>query len=245
MLVKNIAIKKSNLLSLAGPFSDQNPAMFEILYQYLIQQRSLSLPGLGTLHLQNIPAMSDFSNHIIGPPSEKVVFDSSLDAPHKNLFLYVAKRRNIAEWEAIKLVNDFSFDLKHKLKDGKEINWEGIGILRTGDSGEILLEARPMEYEFLRPAPAIRVVRHNTHHIIRRGDKEVQETFAKSPGFEEDASIISNRRRKWWLWAVLILTIGLLMLIIHFSQTGFSSSAIQNQQKPDVKEAPSTYTVLQ
>ena len=219
--------------------------MFEVLYQYLIQNRSLSLPGLGTLHMQTIPAMTDFSNHIIAPPSEKVVFDSMLDAPHKNLFTYVASRNSIAEWEAIKLVNDFSFDLKNHLKEGREILWEGIGTLKLGTNGEIVLEARPLQYNFLQPALAKRVVRLNAHHIIRRGDKEVSGIFTRNNDNTEATENTITRTKKWWLWVVILTAIALVVLLVHAYSTGFSTASLQNQQGLDVNEAPSTYTIPQ
>ncbi|PWU01087.1 MAG: hypothetical protein C5B52_07855 [Bacteroidetes bacterium] len=189
--------------------------------------------------------MTDFSNHIIAPPSDKVVFDSMLDAPHKNLFIYVASRIGIAEWEAIKLVNDFSFDLKNHLKDGSEVQWDGIGTLKAGTNGEIILEARPLQYNFLQPAHAKRVVRANAHHIIRRGDKEVTGIFTRDNEAEASSEPRFARNKKWWLWAVILTAIALVVLLVHAYSTGFSAASLQNQQGVDVKEAPGTYTIPQ
>ena len=36
--------------------------MVEALYSYLLQHKSLSIPGLGTIFIERVPAQSDFVN---------------------------------------------------------------------------------------------------------------------------------------------------------------------------------------
>ena len=178
--------------------------MFHILHQYLIQHKSLSLPGLGTLELQNIPAISNFSDHMIEPPMQKIIFDDVHDAPDKDLFQYVASRWQIEEWEAIKRVNDFSYELKNKLKEGDEIVWDKVGVLRLDLSGSITLEAKTITYDFMEPAPANRIIRVNANHTILRGDTEVSESFMQPPAATDDADFAPEahiRRKRWWIWA--------------------------------------------
>jgi hypothetical protein len=218
--------------------------MFHILHQYLIQHKSLSLPGLGTLELQNIPAISNFSDHMIEPPMQKIIFDDMHDAPDKDLFQYVASRWQIEEWEAIKRVNDFSYELKNKLKEGDEIVWDKVGVLRLDLSGSITLEAKTITYDFMEPAPANRIIRVNANHTILRGDTEVSESFMQHPAATDDANFAPEahiRRKRWWIWACALGGAALLVLFLHFYRTGFSLNSLHNTQKTSVRDAPATY----
>ncbi len=218
--------------------------MFHILHQYLIQHKSLSLPGLGTLELQNIPAISNFSDHMIEPPMQKIIFDDMHDAPDKDLFQYVASRWQIEEWEAIKRVNDFSYELKNKLKEGDEIVWDKVGVLRLNLSGNITLEAKTITYDFMEPAPANRIIRVNANHTILRGDTEVRESFMQQPAATDDADFAPEahvRRKRWWIWACALGGAALLALFLHFYRTGFSLNSMHNTQKTSVRDAPATY----
>jgi len=219
--------------------------MFDILHQYLIQHKSLSLPGLGTLRLQNIPAMSNLSDHTVEPPMQKAVFDDMNDAPDKDLFQYVAARLQLEEWEAIKKVNDFSYELKNQLKHGGEVIWKKVGVLHGELNGNIKLDAKTITYDFMVPAPARRIIRTNANHTILRGDKEVSESFIhhqqeainKVYPFNET----SPSAKRWWLWACALAGAALLLLFLHFSKNGVTLNALHNTQKNIVKEAPNTY----
>lgn len=214
--------------------------MFYILYQYLIQNKSLSLPGVGTLLLQNIPAISNFSDHVIEPPSHKIVFDDTQDAPSKSLFQYIAVKLGLQEWEAIKKVNDFSYELKDQLKRGKEITWQNVGILRLEPGGDISLDSKPISYNFIGSVPAVRVIRSNASHTILRGDTEVSGSFNQTTAFEEEASGTSFLK-KWWVWAVFFAAVAITVMVIHFYNNGFDIDHLFNTEKAPVKAAPATY----
>lgn len=223
--------------------------MFHILHQYLIQHKSLSLPGLGTLELQNIPAISNLSDHTIEPPMQKIIFDDMNDAPNKDLFQYVAARLQVEEWEAIKKVNDFSYELKNQLKQGGEILWEKVGVLQAELNGNIKLDAKTITYSFMVPAPARRIIRTNANHTILRGDTEVSESFIhhqrEATSEANTFDHVSSSSKKWWIWACALAGAALLLLLLHFSKHGFTLNALHNTQKTVVKEAPKTHEQLQ
>lgn len=220
--------------------------MFHILHQYLIQNKSLSLPGLGTISLQYIPAISNFTDHVIEPPMQKIIFDDLNDAPDKTLFQYVASKLQVEEWEAIKKVNDFSFELKNRLKQEGEIAWDRVGILQADVGGNISLEAKTITYDFMEPALAKRIIRSNTNHPILIGDTEISGRFISQ---EEESLIddsfsnqaLKSKMNKWWIWSCIIGGIVVALLFLHFYKSGFTVNQFYNLQKSDVKEAPPTY----
>lgn len=215
--------------------------MLEILHQYLIQNKSLSLPGLGTLQLQHIPAISNFSDHVIFPPMHKVVFDDMQDTPGKSLFQYVASTMGIEEWEAIKKINDFAYELKNRLKEKKSFEWHEIGILSYDEAGNIVLDSQTLSYSFMQPVPAVRVVRADASHLILRGDTEVSGSFLPANIPEEITASGKNVFRKWWFWAMVLATASLVLLAFHFYNNGFSINSLRNMQKTPFKSGAAGY----
>lgn len=212
--------------------------MLNVLYKYLIQCRSLALPGLGTLELQKIPAISNFSDHVILPPSYKIILDDSKDTPSKNLFQYISTQTGLNEWEAIKQLNDFSFDIKSSLKQGENFMWNKVGVFSMQENGVAVLDSPSIEYDFAEPVPAIRVIRNNVNHTILRGDVEVSESFFKQ---DETETIVIDRNRKWWLWASILAAIALLIIFSYLYNNNFEFNEFFNSTKPIIKAAPATY----
>jgi hypothetical protein len=155
----------------------------------------------------------------------------------------------VEEWEAIKRVNDFSYELKNKLKEGGEIVWDKVGVLRSNLSGSITLEARTITYDFMEPVPAKRIIRINANHTILRGDTEVSGSFNQHQVTNDDADSAAEmhiaQKKRWWIWACALGGAALLLLLLHFYRTGFTLSSLHNTQKTMVKEAPATYQQVQ
>ncbi|MCC6289274.1 MAG: hypothetical protein IT249_15450 [Chitinophagaceae bacterium] len=212
--------------------------MFNILYKYLIQYKTLALPGLGTLELQKIPAISNFSDHVILPPTYKIILDDAKDTPSKSLFQYITNQTGIAEWEAIKQLNDFSFDIKNSLKEGKKIAWKEVGEFSMEDNGITVLNASKIQYDFMVPVPAVRVIRNNVNHTILRGDVEVSESFFRQ---QEAETAIAERNKKWWIGASILAAIGIGLILLYFYKNGFDFTRFFNTTPPAIKEAPATY----
>ncbi len=207
------------------------------------------MPGLGTISLQYIPAISNFTDHVIEPPMQKIVFDDVNDAPDKTLFQYVASKLQVEEWEAIKKVNDFSFELKNRLKQEGEIIWDRVGILQSDIGGNISLEARTITYDFMEPALAKRIIRSNANHPILIGDTEIsgrfiqqEEASLSDDPFSDQAS--KNLKNNWWIWACILGGMVLILLFLQFYKSGFTVNHLHNIQKDAVKEAPATYQFI-
>ncbi|MBN8861388.1 MAG: hypothetical protein J0H29_23585 [Sphingobacteriales bacterium] len=215
--------------------------MLEILHQYLIQNKSLSLPGLGTLQLQYIPAISNFSDHVILPPMHKVIFDDMQDTPGKSLFQYVASKMCIEEWEAIKKINDFSYELKSRLKEKKSFEWHKIGILSYDEAGNIVLDSQTISYGFMQPVHAVRVIRADASHLILRGDTEVSGSFLPANIAEEITVSGNNVFHKWWFWAAVLAIVSFVLLAFHFYNNGFSVNSLHNMLKTPFKNGAAEY----
>ena len=76
--------------------------MNDILTSYLLQNKSISIPGLGSMYIERIPAQTDFVNKRILPPDYHFRFDKYFDAPDKDFFAYLAQQMNRGDYETIK-----------------------------------------------------------------------------------------------------------------------------------------------
>src|SRR6476469_5211820 len=188
--------------------------MISTLNSYLIQHKSICIPGLGTIYLEKIPAINDFSNRQLLPPSYKYRFDKYFDAPDKEFFSFLASNQNIAEYEAIKQYNEFAYDLRDRIRKEERFDWPQVGILMRDATGEIQFKSEMIQPQFIRPVQAIRVIRQDARHAILVGDQELT-TDHMSELLSEEVYV---EKESWWIYALIILAVALVILFIYLYQ---------------------------
>ncbi|MFT3824516.1 MAG: hypothetical protein QM731_11370 [Chitinophagaceae bacterium] len=203
--------------------------MTEVLTSYLLQHKSLSIPGLGSLYIERIPAQTDFVNKRILPPDYHFRFDKYFDAPDKDFFSYLAQQNDMVDYEAIKWYNEWAYDLRNEIRNGNPVEWPGIGTLKKDISGEIIFEAIGGGIaSSLEPAPATRVIRNRSQHTMLVGDREVTKEIVL-----DDENAVSDEETqtsgsKWWIYAIIIGVLSLAVIFFHFYSNGFSVSSTGN-----------------
>ena len=198
--------------------------MQDSLYEFLLLNKKISLPGIGTISLCQNSAQHDFSNKEFMAPSFYFIIESRNDKPSKKLFEWLSSSLNITEWETIKSVNDFSFDLKKKLSEYGEASWEKVGVIRRNDKGDLKLDPQNILLQSERPVPAEKVIRVKAEHTVLVGEKEktsveMEEYFAGSPA----------KKNYSWLIAVILTALAVIFIGWYFSEKGFSTSSAGNQ----------------
>jgi hypothetical protein len=199
--------------------------MFQVLNAYLFQHRSISIPGLGTIYLETLPANVDVAERTMLPPAYRFRFDKYFDAPDKEFFSYIASQRNILDYEAIKWYNEFSFELRNRIRIEDQVRWEGVGVLKKDVSGSVVFESTGGNTLFMVPTPAMRVNRQDAQHTLLVGDRERTNVEMNEWLQEEGAS------RKKGSWRIIALVLGLIALAIlgwHFYSNGWATG---NQMK--------------
>ncbi len=216
--------------------------MFDLLHYYFIQNRSLSLPGIGTFELFRVSAQTDFANKKILAPSYTISFDKMNDTPDKEMFQYISSKKNISEWEAMKLVNDIAHELKQQLRTGEEVEWKGIGILKPDSSGDIIFEPDRLKYDFIPHVEAERVIRVDADHRMLVGDHEVSKTEMENYLHEEN--LIVKEKTKWWVFAIIIAAVALILIFLKLiSNNPAFTGGRTNKITPE--PAPATYRLIQ
>jgi len=199
--------------------------MVQVLNAYLYQHRSLSIPGLGTVYLETFPATVEVADRAIVPPGYRFRFDKYFDAPDREFFSFLATQANLLDFEAIKWYNEFALDLRNRIRAEDEVKWEGVGVLRKNDAGDILLESVAAPAFSQQPIPAMRVNRQDAQHTLLVGDRE--RTSGEMTEWRKE-EVARRAKIPWWIIAVILAVIGLAVLAWHFYTQGFSTG---NQTK--------------
>jgi hypothetical protein len=199
--------------------------MLQVLNAYLFQHKSISIPGLGTIYLETFPANVDVADRAVLPPAYRFRFDKYFDAPEKEFFAFLATQGRMLDYEAIKWYNEFSFDLRNRIRNEDEVPWEGIGVLRKDGSGNVLLESAAAPGFAQQAVPAIRVNRQDAVHTLLVGDRE-RTSGEMNEWLQEEE--VPRKRFRWWIIALILGIIGLAILGWHFYENGWSTA---NQTK--------------
>lgn len=200
--------------------------MYQPLYEYLVLQKSLSLPGIGTFVLERKPADFNFANKEINPPSYSIALKPADDTePQKGFFNWLASALHTTELDAVMQFNQFNAELRNKLYAGTRFEWKGIGTLSKSPGGEILLEASPAVAE----GPVLtanRVIREKAEHYVRVGEQE-----KTSEEMRELLSSTAVKRNYWKIAAISILILSIAFIAWYLYRNGISVTSFGNQQK--------------
>jgi hypothetical protein len=201
--------------------------MFSILNNYLFQHKSISVPGLGTIYLEKLPASMDASGKNILPPAYHFRFDKYFDAPDKDFFLHIASEKNIPDYEAIKWYNEFSYELRNKIRHEDRADWEGVGILKKDDEGNIVFESTAGTPSFLQPVPVEFLNRSKNQNPSITSEDATSALTSEELVYPEE---FAQQKSKWWVYPLVAAAIALVVLLFHFSSNGWKIESAGNQQ---------------
>lgn len=213
--------------------------MYPELYQYLLLNKELPLPGVGTFMLERKTATGDFPNKKINPPAYAFTMQGGSHLPDKGFFHWLGQSLGITDREAIFKFNDFAFDLKKQLADGNTITWNGVGILSRGLGGDVKFS--PIQELVIpeMPAQAEKVLREKAEHTVRVGEEE--KTAAE---MVEMLNQPEEKKSYWWAWALALGLLATVFLGWYFSEHGLELSSTGNTQQLVPAEKGPTYQLL-
>jgi hypothetical protein len=182
------------------------------LASYLFQSKICPLPGLGTLSVTNDAAESDFTIKTFSAPKPVIHFTAA-ETDSSRLLNYLSATTGADKYEATEALTHFCDDLKQKIADEKKVTLDSIGNFFVDGSGKINFIQDELPAAFTQPVFAERVIHPDAEHQILVGDKE--STNTEMTELLVPKSIIKNR---WWIWAIVMGAIGLLALLIYFTE---------------------------
>jgi len=213
--------------------------MYSQLYQYLIQYKELSLPGIGTFLLERKPAETDFPNRKINPPAYSIALQPGGQVPVPHFFNWLSLSLGISNREAIFRFNDFAIEMKRLLSEGALIRWNGMGTLNKGLGGDVKFTPSAAPLVFERPVTAEKVIRERSEHMVRVGDDE-----KTSAEMTEMLNQQEEKRSYWWVYALVVGILSIGFTAWYISSQGADIHAIMNSEKLVPVETGVSYQVL-
>jgi nucleoid DNA-binding protein len=213
--------------------------MYDELYQLLILNKKLTIPGIGNFSMNRKPAEANFLEKLIHPPAYSITLQKESGAPSKSFFFRLAELLNITDREAVVQFNDFAFDLKKKIVDGNEVVWDGIGTLSMNKSGNV--KFLPAEIPVIEESVAVeKVLREHTQHSVLVGERE-----RTSVEMTELLSQPETKKSKWWIAALIAGVVLLAVVFWIFSKNEWTISATSNQRTISPGQEEPSYILLQ
>lgn len=206
--------------------------MYQDLYEYLILNKQLNVPGIGTFLLERKPAGTDVIHRQIRPPVYTISLIQNNGTPTKRFFYWLAERSKIHYHEAIVRFNGFTYEMKNQLLSGHKIIWEQVGTLSRGMSGEIKFDSSLLEHNFDPPVSAPRIIREKAVHNVRVGEDE-----RTSAQMTEWLHPEEERKNYWWAPALVAAIVLLIFIGIYVSQKGINQSSAGNQRELSPQKA--------
>ena len=115
-------------------------------------------------------------------------------------------------------MDHFCDDLKNKITKEPGATLDQIGNLVVDRSGKINFKQAELPSAFFQSVVAERVIHPQAEHQILVGDKETTNTVMTE--FLTEKPEVKDR---WWIWAIVLGAIGLLILLIYFTEANGTS----------------------
>jgi len=186
--------------------------MIQLVAEYLIQKKSFSLPGIGTIYIERVPAQSDFISRQLLPPFYHYRFDRHFDLPDREFFIFLGARKGLVEQEAIRQYNEWAEQLRESLSSRKTSKLEGIGVLKKEAGGELRFEATNHPKSFDIKVYAERLIRSNASHHMLVGDRETT-SVVMNDLLHDDHTV---RKRAWWIYVLVIIVLLAMAALVYF-----------------------------
>jgi nucleoid DNA-binding protein len=203
--------------------------MQDLITSFIIQAKECKLRDIGKFEVVTTSAEADIASKQITPPRIEIIFTRREEKISDGLVKYVSQKKKITVAEALDDLKKWCADSKYKLKNGEEILLEPLGIIKKEPSGNVFLPSKNTIY-FFEPVFAERVIHQN-----RETTSSIMNHF-----YHEEVS--ETKSNAWKIFAVILLTIGLFFLFVHFYKNSFSLTTIGNQHKVIPYTPPKTYT---
>ena len=194
--------------------------MQHLIASYLFQNKYCALPGIGTLSLTAGKAATDFLDKKIKPPLTAITF-SEAENKMDGLPEYIAATTNSDKYEATEALEHFCDSIKKSLNNNEPVILESVGQFFVDGSGSIKFQPIDLPKAFLQDVNAARVIHPEAEHHILVGDKDSTNTLM-TEYFSEEAPV---KKSRWWIWAIIIVSIALLALLIYSNSLNASSMA--------------------
>ncbi len=189
----------------------------DLLFEY----ECVVIPGLGGFIANDKPAQINFDTHYFKPPYREVMFNPYLSTNDGLLLNHIARKTNLGYKDVRSMVDEYVAECIDSLNNGKQVAFEGVGVISKDDNGKIIFEQdRNINYNpdafgltpFISPAVHQTTDEEKIKGVIAvvNPPKEKQSTPKRKdrkpvPVQDKD----KPRRKRAFLYLVLLLLFGM------------------------------------
>lgn len=176
--------------------------MDQHLYKYLVLNRKLSIPQLGSFSIRQESAHID-GDGVLYPPKPVLHFtEEVIPPPDKTFYHFLSEEMGVDELAAIKQFHDYEYQIRQDLEHSKKVTMTGIGNLNRENGGAIVFEPAHDLSVLLPPLQLDKNGFSSTPAIMEEtGEEETGETA---------------NRDFWWFYAIILLILGLGALAYYY-----------------------------
>jgi nucleoid DNA-binding protein len=211
--------------------------MVDVLRKYLANQQQISIKGVGTISVEQLPARVDFPNQLLYPP-ETILHFSKL-AHHDEAFCrWLSRELQVSEIQAVNDYQSFADEMLKELNENKKMSWNGVGEFVKSENGLINFNPAIQNTSVAKPIAAKKIIRQGAEHYIRVGEDERTNTEMQEILLGDEKKLYKS----WWLAAVILLLTALIIIVVYLSNVK-NKNLHSNQNKPTVSESPTLYKI--
>jgi hypothetical protein len=182
--------------------SGNSPCMDQHLYKYLVLNRKLSIPQLGSFCIKQESAHID-ADGFVHPPKPVLCFTEELiPPPDKTFYHFLSEEMGVDELAAIKQFHDYEYQIRQELENSKRVTMTGIGNLNKENGATIVFE----------PAHDLSVLLPPIH----LDKNEFSSTPAVIEEIDEAETGEETKRDYWWFYAIILLILGIGALVYYY-----------------------------
>ena len=199
--------------------------------ELLLDRECVIVPEFGAFISKEMPAVLDYVNQRLTPPSKEVAFNGQLVADDGLLIGYMAERMGVSTTEAAVMVHDFAMRSLAVLESSGALRLDGMGVLtRVSDRNYIIQfddDTNLLGDSFGLTSLKIQQVyrKENYHHIATKIAAEQKEKNTVMTVMEEEHPHHVNRYNyKWFRAAAYSMLVAFALVLLGWGADRSSSN---------------------
>ncbi len=191
--------------------------MLNLLTNYLLHYRQVSLPSVGTLRLVQLPAQLNVADKLLLPPSFTTELTEGETIPdHQLQFLSAASGES--RDTVLQALEKLGSQINEQM-NGEGFRWNGLGLVRRHQPlAPVVPDAWP-------PVAAERVLRPDAEHRVLVGDQHRMVPQAVATAETEEPPLAENKRSVIMILGWVLLLLAILYILFVLYQGGFKIGA--------------------
>lgn len=186
--------------------------MVDLIVRFLSTHNKVSLKGIGSFSVEQLPARLDFPNRLLHAP-ETILHYSAEAAEDPGFDLWLMQELRQPADEIKKKLQIFTEEFKRILDNKHEVELAGIGRF-TKEENQLIHFTSVFETIVGTPVVAEKIIRKNTQHSIRVGEEE-------KTNLEMEEFLYQKHRKPFsfaWIITTLLFILAI-VAILYFATT--------------------------